>query len=392
MPTIINDRPLSGVDRAAFLSPQTDSGAINASPVFERVNYRNSGALQKTITTVTDDSIDPDNQGQDTIVDGFSITGEFSTNASKQSIRFLKWALQGATTSTYTQTSTDIEVNAAGELETTGTFTTIPKAGDVLFVKGFTNADNNKMVQVLSATATNIVLTEPLTTEAAGASVTLTSNKMVNGDSPTLFAMQDRIRDLSRADDTAFKTFYDGQIGSLTFTVPESGPLTSDFNVVAEKEVEGYAKISGQTDAPKEVGILSGKKNVKRILINGEGQTCRVVNFSVEVNRNLEEIVLAACPSVYAQGRLSVTGTLNLVTYISNSLKWRENYENQDYNSVAIHIEHPDGSNTAIVIPQFKFTEASIASGSGTLNSELSYSATGNTNVGGTIAVYTDWS
>jgi len=392
MASTVNDRLLRGRDFSVGKSVQTAYGAINASPVFYPLR-RTSGKPKTTVGYTQDDSVTVDNQGVQNIQDTEEFTMELVSSFSKQSVALMIEAIHGVEVA-YTNTAATFAATVTGFTLPAATYSALA-VGDVFFITGFADDTIDGVYIIQSKDGSNNITTTiaPPDTEATGASVTLKSNKTINALSPTYSALQESVTDTEAAGDINYTTFYDAVIDTQSTEIGEAGIVTCTSNFMIERKLDSSVVVSGQTysAAPTDRSV-SAAQDVVAWYVDGVDYTCTQKNVSLEIANNYAGDDAAGCVRQYARGQFAVTGSASMRARISAPLNWRQYYELGTRKSMGVHILHPGGGNTFIMLPQIIVTEHDQANGNNDVaNHEISFGAEGHTTLGYTIAIFRDW-
>lgn len=391
-PSSVTDRLLRGRDFSVFKSVQTAKGAINASPVL--VPYRRTtGKPTVAIGYVQDDTVTNDNQGQQNIQDTKEYTTELSSSFSKQSVLLMIEAIHAGQT-VYTLTNITTSADATGFTVAAAAYAALA-VGDGFWVSGFVNPLISGFYIVKTKDASNHISTTiiPVGTEAAGASVTLKSNKSKNADLPTYNLMQRQVPNLSETAQISYLSLYDSVVDTFSMEIGETGIIQSNAKLVSDRRVDGTLPISGQTvAAPLTDRSLSAVQNVAGFYLNGLSATCDQKSMSIEIANGYSKDDAAGCSPQWARGQIAVSGSMAYRSRISNTLQWESIYQSGTLIQIGVRVTHGSGDETYITFPQAVITEHSQADGSNDVASnEMSFGAEGSAAFGGTIGIYTNW-
>lgn len=353
---------LSGKDFSFHLKKQATQGVVPATPDFDEVR-RVSGRAVKTLDFVQSEEVKTNNQGLENITDKETIGAEISAETTKQSIDLLISAMKDAET-VFTVTASDIQFTATDISAAAGTPFAGIDVGDFIFVSGSTS--NNRTFKVTAkADDQNMTLSPSPTIEAAGASITVDSNRTKTGTTRQLYLGQTRTYDESLGgDNTSYRSFYDGFIGSMTLEVGETGIVTNTVNMSFEREIAGEAIIAGQTDNQKDSSnVISSANGITQFWDGSTIQDCVIASMSVDLQNNPVEVDIAACPTEYSNGQMVITSSITAINRVDNSLKWMRDYESTTTHNIAVEINHGNGDITILEIKKGKITEHTIDDG-----------------------------
>jgi hypothetical protein len=397
MASTVTTRELRGKDFSVYMSEQTAKGSINATPEFTKYR-RTEGTVKKAISYTEDPTVFNDFNGLEQIKETTDLTAEMQSTFSKQAVIEMIRALNGTEVAS-TVTATDIAATATGFTSVADAFDFL-NVGDGVWIEGFADStiDGFYIVATVVDDGEFTTTVAPAATEAATESITVTSNRTVNADTPTYVTGQERRVDTSKAGDIAYRTMYDGLLNSLSVEIPETGILTSTGAYVFEKEVAGYAAISGQTDATaltdrSVTSVLGATASVTSFYEDGLPITCTQKSMSIEINNNLEKDEAAACSAMYFRSQPSFTGSMVMRTYTNNSRKWIDAQENETRKAFSVKVQHGGGDESYLVFYQTVINEVTEPNANNAIaNAELSFTAEGNTAAGATVGLFRNWS
>lgn len=393
MPSTVADRQLVGGDFKVYLSPQTAKGAINASPVFQAFR-RTSGRAKKTVNYTQSAEVSLDFNAVRQIQDTSEIMAEVETEATKQTMNMLISALHGTEVVT-TQTATTISTTASGLSASSGTpFATI-NVGDFIFVTGFANPLLNRTYLVTAKASSTAITTSPAPAAvvAAGASVTVKSNRTINANTPTYYTGQNRVIDNSAAGLTDYYTPYDGIINSQSVAIGETGILTSTVSMMFERDTVNNAVIAGQTDSAELTDApLSAVQNIANWYFGGSSALCVLKSATININNNYQKDDAAGCVSRYGRGQFDVSIEGVSRSSIADSMNVRDLYYAGTRTAFGVEFDHGGGDKTVIYIPQGVLTAWDMEDGQNVIsNDSFSLSAEKSTSLAYTIAVFRNW-
>lgn len=395
MASTVSDRELRGKDFVVGLSEQTAKGAINVNPVFTPYR-RTDGIPLKTISYTEDSTVKNDFHGLEQIQENKDLAAEIQSTFSKQSVGLIIQALHGVEVDV-ALTETDIAATATGFTSAGNDFGVL-SVGDGFWMDGFTNPLIDGFYIVSTVTAGEITTTiAPVATEAAGATVDVTTSRVLNADLPTWNTLQLTTHDLSRAGNTAYQTFYDAILNTLSGEIGETGIVTNSASFMAEKEVEGLLLISGQTYAASSTdrsvtSVKGADASVQSFYVDGLSARCVLKNLSFEINNNYEKDESAACDARYFRGQPTFTGSFTARTFISDSRKWVDKKDNSTRCEIGVRVSHGGGDESYLVFRQCVITEVTQANANNSVaNSECSFVAEKDSAANVTVALYKNW-
>ena len=387
------ERLLSGNDYSVALSKQTAKEAINASPVFD-VLRSTDGQARVNTSYVQSTEVKTNRQARQNVEDSKSFMADVSFEFTEQTVPYLQDAIQGVEVAV-TETETTISSDANGFVDSGVAAFAGFVVGDYIFMSGFADTTINQAYRIIVKNTDGDIETSPAppAVESAGASVTVTSNRTTSGSTIPYYTVQTRVVDQAAAGSIDYQTFFDSWFNTASFDIGETGIITGSFAMVAEEKVDGNALISGQTDSAADTSdVLSAINNVVKIWIDGVDSDCTAKSAGYEFSNNLVEDKAAACEgSKYANGDMSLSGSLSSRLSIDNSQIWRDRYNEGTFVAIALELDHGNGNFTIIEIPRAVITDHEIADGSNVVaNSEMTYTAEEDSR-GFTTVIYRNW-
>lgn len=376
-------------DKTLGYCKQTAQGAINTSPIFTPYN-RSSGGIKKTIGYTQDDTISTDQNAMQNIQDTTELTAEVESSAQKQTVELLISCIHGTET-VFSNTATTYAALSDGFTVTSTDYAAL-SVNDVFWVSGFANSALNTM-HIVSAKSTSnkiVTYTAPAATEAAGASVTLKSNKTKNADTTSYYTLQEKVYDTSASGSTSHKTTYDNVIDAGSITIGETGIIKNTFTFKGEQEVSGTSSISGQTygTTPTD-SVLSAVQNVMGFYVDYVSQTCKVKSIGMNWANQYEGDDAAGCQKYYARGSSpTLGGDMSVRARIDSPLLWQTYYEAGTRKAIGVLLQHSSTEQTFISIPRAVITEHDNSSGK---SSEMSYAAEGDSTTVATMIIFKNW-
>jgi len=390
MSSTVADRNLTGKDFSVGISPQTAYGLINVSPVFRPVR-RTTGKPKTAVAYTQDDTVNTDNQGVENIQESTEYTMELSSSLSKQSIYLLSAAIHNDFVN-YTNTASTYAALVDGFTVPAAAYAAL-SVGDAFWVSGFVGATINRFYIVSSKAAANKIVTTiaPAATEAAGASVTLVSNKCRNGLLPTYFTIQEMV---ATSTTPLHYTYFDNVINTAAIEIGETGITRFDFTTVGERKLPQTTAVAGQTYSARLVDrSVSSAQDVTNWYVDGALATCIQKSMSINVDNAYSGDDAAACARQYARGQFAVSGSASMRAKLTSPVLWRDYYEQGIRKSMGVLISHPSSTDqTFIVMMQNAITEHDQANGANDVaNHEISFASEGHAATTSTIMIFTNW-
>lgn len=390
------ERLLSGNDYSVALSKQTAKEAIDANPVFDALR-RTDGKARVNTSYVQSTEVKTNRQARQNVEDSVNYAADVSFEFSEQTVPYLQDAIQGVETPVAVIGNTQ-EATATGFEDPSNLSFADMAEGDYFFASGFPDVENNIAYRITVWTDGGTVETSPIPptpyVPGGGAPlVTFTSNRTTSGSTIPYYTVQTRVTDQAAVGGIDYQTFFDSVFNNASFEIGETGIITGSFAIVAEEKVTGNLLISGQTDSTLDDSeVLSAINNVVKIWIDGVDSDCTAKSAGFDFSNNLQEDKAAACQgSKYANGDMSLSGSLSSRLNIDNSQVWRDRYNAGTYVAIALELDHGNGNSTIVEIPRAVITEHEIPDGSNVVaNSEMTYTAEEDSR-GFTTVIYRNW-
>ncbi len=253
-----------------------------------------SSKLTPNITSTTSTTIRSDRMVSDLVHTAGSSTFDIGFELRfSEYLPLIESALAGTTSTLFTLTATDISASAVDNSINSfaAAFSTVNiLPGHWLKIKGL--AQGTRIGKVVSVTTAKIVLSHvTLTTEAAGASVTVAGRSVRNGTTKKTFTVENQFTDLTNV----FESSVGQIVNTFNLNAASGAIVTGTFGMMGRAITYGAATVG--TGAPSAVGtegIMSGVANVSTLYIDGAlltGTFVKSSNLSVTANaRNLDAI------------------------------------------------------------------------------------------------------
>lgn len=304
----------------AYLREVTEGTMPLTKPIALR---KTSVGIQPTITTVTSTEIRSDRGVSDLVRTGASTSGDIAFEYSHAEYDpVIESALGCEPVTLYTITAADISFSAADNSINSAasgfTVASLPLGGWVKIV-GATNAANNGVAKIVSATTGKIVVSrKTLSTDTASASTTISSKNFRNGTSQPSFSMQVAYSDLSNIAYVSKGMSVD----TLALNVA-SGALVSGTATLTGRDTRGSITVTGSiattvltvTVAPVTTlavgdvltgtGVTAG--TTITALVTGSGGTG---TYTVSASQTVSSTTITAAP-VFGDGTAATASSTN---------------------------------------------------------------------------------
>jgi hypothetical protein len=393
MPTIVSDRQLTGADWGVYLTPQTNSGALDANPVFKPFR-RTEGRIKSTPAYTTSAEVSLDYAPSNQVQDGRESVAELSFEATKDSVSYLLAAIYGSEVSV-TETSTTIASTATGFTSTDDSFADF-LPGDWVFVSGFANAALNRVYLITTKADDDTVTTYPVPAAvvAASASVTAQTKRTRNGNDATYFGGQTRVLDQSKSGDVDYQTFVDGLINAFSLEVGESGIIGGSQTIQFAKKLPGTGAVAGQTDSALSADApLSAVQNVSDWFYGASSAICVLKSATISISNENQRDQAAGCGDQYVRGSnpvVTVEGVSR--SSVADSMAIRDQFDSGTRVGFAVTFNHGNGEKTVVYIPRNVVTAWDMPDGQNVISvNNFTLTAEKDPTLGFFIAVYRNW-
>lgn len=380
-------------DITLHIAPQAAYGAIDANPEFTEVR-KTGGGLVSNPTYVQGNELQTDGQAAKQIqsLRESSMTVEFDMN--QQTAGLFENLIYGVQQDNSQAADTGIEATATGFVMPSGHVSAL-SVGDWVQLEGFTNSELDAVYKVASIdSATEITTaTAPVATEAAGASVTLTSIKCASGTTQTVITAQQRTFDGSKVGNIDYMTAKNVISDSGTISIGKSGIVTGSFEYNLGNPEASRAAVTGQTDATKDTSdVVSADNNTRMLFVNGVNSGCLLSSMDVEFANNHEGDGGGAggCAQEYGRGQIGVSGALVAKSFRDDSMVWHDRQQNGTRIALASHVYWPDGRWVVLEVTRAVVNEHSF-DGDSFVENNMSYTAEGDPTTGATVQIFRSW-
>lgn len=384
---------LRNIDRAVYVAQQAAKDDIT-NPVFTKFR-RVSGAPIKAVTYTQSAVVDPTGQAPDQVFEDFTLDGALESEFSDGSKEFLKRAINGVESLTDV-TGTDIASTATGfDSGASNAFANLV-VGDFFYVGGFVDTGLNIWHHISDKADDNNITTSvaPSSIEAAGPSVNIYSRKVTSGLTKYYDILQDRLRDTSQVDDTAYKSFYNSQIDTTTVAIEPTGIINLSLGYKSSKMADQLTALTGQTDGPDDLSnSYSSALNVGGFFANGISETCQFKSMSIEITNNYSEDPAAGCDEkALGKGLISAQATISARALDDAPFKWITPAENSTDTSFAVHLKSDDETKRLIIaLDRCKITDSTLTEGDVFISSDFTAIGQKSVNQSTTISLYTNY-
>ena len=248
--------------------------------------------------------------------------------------------------------TSDDSFNTAGAINwTTGNVT----AGMWLKTSGFTNAGNNGLFKVVSVTNSKIVVDANLTTESAGATVTVTGKMVRNGTTKRSVLLEKRWNDIAQ-----YQAFRGMRLGQMNLSLTSRQIVTGSFTLMGEQGPIAGTTVAGSSVVAPTRSVYDASNNVASLVEAGSAMTTPITSLQLSILANLrsQPAVAERYPIGIGLGTLEVTGSME--AYFQNVTMWNKFY---NHTNTSLHFRLTDASSrhVLVTIPKLFFSEGDIS-------------------------------
>ena len=343
----------------AYKVESTFGTYVTGNPDFQALRYTGE-TLHQEQDTVTSKELRSDRQIPDIIRTGLRAAGDLNWELSYGAYDdFFEAALMGTwvALATIEAPSALVSVDGTtGVITTTGTWDVTPTAGAWIEVRGFTTAANNGYARVTSATTTTITTAgHAYTTEAAGASVTITQPSYVrNGTTFRSYNVEKKYEDLA----TTFAQLAGMAVDRMTVTVPVDGIVTGAFGFMGKQERSAAATLGdGANTAAPANDVIAAVDDVDMFQegLAADSAATSITAWSLELANNLRARLQVGTlgPISIGTGTCEITGTTQMYF---ESVTIMDKFLNDTQSSCAIVFEDSAGNGYVVDIPAIRYS------------------------------------
>lgn len=299
----------------------------------------------------------------------------------------LESALFSSWTTAFDEADTDISAAATDDsFNSAGSsFATTLTAGQFIYVAGFTEAANNGWHQVVSATASKIIVTSALTDEVAGDSVTIKSEHLRNGVTRKSFTLEKEY-----ADKTLFFAYRGMIVNQMSLSFAANAIATGTFSFLGGAATRAGATTgTGAANAATTNTPMNGVSNLGNIREAGtvlSGIYFQSVDMTINNNLRPRDAIANLGHIDIGAGTVSVTGTVN--AYLENGDLY-DKYIAGTATSISFEMTDAGGNRYLVSMPSVKFSAGNPSAGG--INTDvvlpLSFQAFKDPTYGNTISI-----
>lgn len=371
-----------------YYIPESTWGTTPASAMTE-LRYT-SESLGYTINNATSNEVRSDRQITDLIQTGASAAGAVNLEYSYNAYDILMESALFSTWST-TVAVAGIDISAANSDNSYNATTTDFTAenmsvGQWIKVAGFTTAANNGYCQVVSITATKLVVSGlTLVDEAAGDSVTMAGSVLRNGTTETSFTLEKKFDDI-----TQFISFTGMVAGQMNLTMSTGAILTGSFDFTGKSSAIAATTVGTGAPNPATVNpVMNTVSDVGNLLEGGNPLTGTFVqSLSIALANSPRGIgaVGTLGNADLGFGRCAVTG--NVSVYFADAALY-DKYLAGTATSLSFRVTDSAGNAYVFTLPNVKFSSGTIAAGGADQDvmADFAYQALRDTTTDATIQI-----
>jgi hypothetical protein len=252
----------------------------------------------------------------------------------------------GALTTIDASTTDDSYNRAAGSFVTDGFV-----VGQYVKVSGFVNSANNGIHKVTAVTATKLSVSENLTTEAAGPSVTIIGKRLRNGTTQKSYLIEKRFEDL-----TQYISFRGMKVNTLSLNVASQEIVGGNVTFLGKQGYASGSSVPGSSSGYSTNSVLNATSNVGTLTEGGASLTTAIKSIQMQLNNNLRARLAVSNKSAIgvSEGTVDITGTLE--AYFEDLTLYNK-FVNHTSSSLSFRFTDEAGNVLIFTLPRLYFAE-----------------------------------
>lgn len=373
----------------------------DTNPVWTNVRRTDGVIADKTLTMTQSAEVDPTRQAPYNVKTQASIEGSFNAEfpVKDDAVKILvKSAMQNTYAVTdYTSDTISFD-NSTATIEDTADLAFVDLDVGHFFQVFGSSLNDGVVFQVVTKTDNGTITVSPApATEAAVAltDITIRGSNIRNGATVQPLLVQERI---PSATDTLHRTFEGMQVGTIEFTTPTGGLITSAYSLMGLTKLDQDIQVAGSTDNPvsndRIIGSVSG---VNQYIVDGQrvdpADVC-YTDFSVSIDNGLtaEYAIGKDGACLISDSSINVTGTLNSFVNAANAAaidSEKDKMENETLFSLGTIFQDQNGNKLVVYMPSVQYSELTQperANGQ-SLKNTGTYTANGKSAAGYTVQI-----
>jgi len=231
-------------------------------------------------------------------------------------------------------------------------------AGQWVQVTGCTNAANNGMFKIIAASSAEITVDGTLTTEASGATITITQGAYAtNGVEKNFYTFERKYADLSNE----IAIFAGCAINQLALSIASGQIITGSLTILGKDEVSATSSSGSGYAAVSTTEVMSAVDNVSSLLEDGSSLAISQLTLQLSNSLRGKQKIGSAGAFDIGLGTFDVTGTFTAF-YEDKTLV--DKYLNQTSTSLVIILKDISGNYYLVEIPKIKLSAGKRSGGS----------------------------
>lgn len=345
---------------------ETTPNTTPSTPALQDLRFTQE-ALTITNSTVVSDEMTAYRDAADLILvgqsNGGSINGEFSFGTYEKLLLAALFS-DAADFVASSVTGTTIAATATGFTDSGNGFAGGEvEVGQFVKVAGFAGATINRYYRILTVADGEITtFPAPATTEAAGASVSITGSTAKNGETDHSFTVQKYMGGIGTP---AYINFRGVRVSSFSMNMPSEAKITSVINLLGMSSELGTSAISGQSTVAKTTTkIMNTSVGMNNLALVGSGVSTAVQFTDISFNfgnalRELKALGVFGAADI-RPGTLDITATIN--PYFED-IQLLTAFKNNVGMNLSFGMVDEAGNQYIISMPNVKITNAEANAG-----------------------------
>lgn len=337
---------------------ETAYGSNPTAAAMQLLRLKSFNLAQKTSTKVSDE-LRSDGQTVDVVRTGIGLEGDMGFEMSygahderiRRVLRSSAWAAEVTKTGTiYSMSSVDNSLNRASGDFVADAFV----AGAWIKTTAFGTAANNGFFKIVSVATTKLVLSNgTVTTESAGATVTIRQGAMItNGTTLESVAIEQKMTDIA----SEFAIFNGVCYTGFNLDVNDQNLLMGTIKMTGKKESSASATIGTSYTAAPTGAILNAIDHVTAIYENGASSAAKLTGLSINAATRPRTQLSSLGAASMGKNRFQMSGSFEAY-YASKTIYDR--YLNFTQTSITFLMTDAAGKSILFDFPAVKFTDGS---------------------------------
>ena len=362
-------------NRAALsIIEEVTMGVTPSNPTFKALRYKGE-SLNYNVSNIVSEEIRDDRNTSELIQVGADVSGDIDFELSFGPFNDL---LEGVLASDW---STPVSIAAATDIavvngtpdQMTSSITNFVTAGLVagqwVKVAGFSNAVNNGYHRLSAVAANALAFSQTtLTTEAAGASITITGTMLRNGTTMKSYTIQRYLKDIVK-----YFNFLGCAANTMSLDLKTNQILTGKMGFMGLSSTVSGSQTSGATITAAATNTpMNAVANVASIQQDYAAMTAKFNSLTVNVANNIraQDAIGTLGHVGLSLGKIDVSGNIEL--YFEDSTMY-DKYIAATAFSFSFRVVDAEGNAYIVTIPRAKFESSSVVAGG--IDTDIMFSA-----------------